>query len=153
MSAHLCLIAWKEPIGRPNCTRSLAYCTAISSTSCPPPTCSAASATTARSNTVEIVSQPVPSVPIKVAGTPAYSKRACLRVWSIVDSAVRVSPAASPSTANRLTPASVRAAVMIRLAMWPSRTYNLVPSMVQESPDLVAVAVIADSSQRPLGSV
>src|SRR5690606_27205145 len=24
-SAHLCLIAWNEPIGRPNCTRSLAW--------------------------------------------------------------------------------------------------------------------------------
>ena len=27
MSAHLCLIAWKLPIGRPNCTRTLAYST------------------------------------------------------------------------------------------------------------------------------
>ena len=32
MSAHLCLIAWNDPIGRPNCTRTLAYSTAISST-------------------------------------------------------------------------------------------------------------------------
>src|SRR5690625_6902080 len=30
MFAHLCLIAWKLPMGRPNCTRSLAYSTLIS---------------------------------------------------------------------------------------------------------------------------
>ena len=50
MSAHLCLIAWNEPIGRPNCTRSLAYCTDMSSTNCAPPIISLASATAAWSS-------------------------------------------------------------------------------------------------------
>ena len=104
MSAHLCLMAWNEPIGRPNCTRTLAYSTAISSTFWAPPTCSAARPTAARSSTVDSTSQPSPSVPMSVAGVSANSSLACLRVWSIVDSAVRVRPAASPSTANRLTP-------------------------------------------------
>ena len=49
MSAHLCWIAWNEPIGRPNCTRLFAYATARSRQRCAPPTCSAASAMAARS--------------------------------------------------------------------------------------------------------
>ena len=71
----------------------------------------------------------------------------------MVDSAVRVSPAASPSTANRLTPAPVRAATRIRSAVWPSSTNDLVPEIFQVSPSLVAVASMPDSSQRPFGSV
>jgi hypothetical protein len=69
-------------------------------------------------------------VPISVAGVFANSSLACLRVWSIVLSAVRVRPAAPPSTANRLTPLSVRAATMIRFAVWPSSTNILVPVSV-----------------------
>ena len=49
MLAHLCWIAWKLPIGLPNCSRTLAYSTLISSTRCAPPHISAQSATLARS--------------------------------------------------------------------------------------------------------
>ena len=76
-----------------------------------------------------------------------------MRVWSMVDSDVRVRPAASPCTANRLTPAPVRAATRIRSAMWPSSTNDLVPEILKPSPSAVAVASMPDSSQRPLGSV
>src|SRR5581483_10454536 len=86
MSAHLCLMAWNEPMGRPNCTRTFAYSTAISSTFCAPPTCSAASATAARSSTRSSTDQPAPSVPMRVAGVPENSSFACLRVWSVVAS-------------------------------------------------------------------
>ena len=86
MSAHLCLMAWNEPIGRPNWTRTLAYSTAISSTFWAPPTCSAARPTAARSSTVDSDAQPAPSVPSRRAGVSANSSLACLRVWSIVDS-------------------------------------------------------------------
>ena len=72
----------------------------------------------------------MPSDSISRAGVSANSSLACLRVWSIVDSGVRVSPAASPSTANRLMPASVRAATMTRSAVWPSITNILVPVSV-----------------------
>ena len=58
------------------------------------------------------------------------SSLACLRVWSMVDSAVRVRPAASPSTANRLTAPPARAATMIRSAVWPSSTNIFVPDSV-----------------------
>ena len=64
-------------------------------------------------------------MPISVAGVSANSSLACLRVWSIVDSGVRVRPAASPSTANRLTPLPVRAATRIRFAVCPSSTKHL----------------------------
>ena len=41
MSAQRCFTAWKLPIGRPNCTRSLAYSTDRSSTRCAMPSISA----------------------------------------------------------------------------------------------------------------
>jgi len=56
-SAHRCLIAWKDPMGRPNWCRTLRYSTVISSTAWAPPTCSQASAANARSYTGRSVSQ------------------------------------------------------------------------------------------------
>ena len=38
MSASLCLIAWNEPIGTPNCSRSLAYSSVMSNACCAVPT-------------------------------------------------------------------------------------------------------------------
>jgi hypothetical protein len=139
----------KLPIGLPNCTRSLRYCTDISSTNCAPPTCSAARATAARSSTFVTVAQPSPSPPTSVAGVLDSSSRASLRVWSSVGSSVRVRPAASPATAKIDTPASVRAATRMRCARWPSRTYAFTPSSVQSSPARVAVVAMPASSQRP----
>ncbi len=131
MSAHLCLMAWNEPIGRPNCTRSLAYCTAVSSTFWAPPTCSAARATAARSSTRSRVAQPSPSVPMSVAGVPASSILACLRVWSMVARFVRVTAGIGRGRPRRCdTPASVRAATRSRLATLPSSTNILVPVIV-----------------------
>ena len=63
-----------------------------------------------------------PAAPMSVAGVLSKSSFACFRVWSMVDSGVRPSPEASPSTANRLTPSGVRAATRIKDAMWPSMT-------------------------------
>ena len=146
-------MAWNEPIGRPNCTRTLAYSTAISSTFCAPPTCSAASATAAKSNTWLNTSQPLPSVPINVAGVALNSNLACLRVWSIVESDVRVSPFALPSTANNETPLPVRAPTMIKLAVAPSITNILVPVIFQSLPDPSALVVMPFSSHLPDGSV
>ncbi len=84
---------------------------------------------------------------------PANSSLACLRVWSIVDSAVRVSPSASPTTVKRLTPPAVRAATMIRSAVWPSSTNILVPLSAQPPPSCVASMVMPLSSHLPEGSV
>ena len=49
MSAQRCLTAWNDPIGRPNCTRSFAYSTAISSARAAPPSKSAAAKVAPRS--------------------------------------------------------------------------------------------------------
>ena len=48
MSASLCWIAWNEPIGTPNWTRSLAYASVMSNSRRAVPTISAATATVAR---------------------------------------------------------------------------------------------------------
>ncbi len=90
---------------------------------------------------------------MSVAGVPENSRRACLRVWSIVGSGVRVSPAASPGTAKSETPLPVRAATMMRLAMWPSRTNILWPSSTQPSPFFEALHSIPLKSHFPLSSV
>ena len=153
MSAHLCLMAWKLPMGRPNWIRVLAYSTDASSTRCAPPTCSAASATAARSSVFVRPASAPPSVPISVAGVPENSRRACLRVWSIVGSGVRVRPAASPWTAKSETPAAVRAATMMRLATWPSMTNILWPSSTQPSPFFSALHSMPPKSHLPLSSV
>ena len=49
MSANLCLIAWNEPIGTPNCSRCLAYSSVTSKIVCAVPTISSAVATVASS--------------------------------------------------------------------------------------------------------
>src|SRR5439155_1420081 len=46
ISAHLCLTAWNPPMGRPNCSRSFAYWTVMSSSRCATPSISAHTATT-----------------------------------------------------------------------------------------------------------
>ncbi len=135
MSAHLCLMAWNEPIGRPNCTRTFAYSTDISSTFCAPPTISLARHTAAWSSVFDSAAQPRPGSPSGLADTPAKSRRACLRVWSIVASAVRVRPDASPSTTKKPMPSSPeepgsRATTTTVLAVWPSMTNIFEPSSV-----------------------
>ena len=94
-----------------------------------------------------------PSTPINTAGVSANSSRACLRVWSIVGSDVRVRPAASPETAKSVTPAAVRAATMMRSATWPSMTNILWPLSTQPSPFLVAASSMPEKSHFPLSSV
>ena len=50
ISAHMCLTAWKLPIGLPNCSRTLAYSAAVSSAQRATPAASAASTVAARSS-------------------------------------------------------------------------------------------------------
>ena len=50
ISAHMCLMAWKLPIGLPNCSRTLAYSVAVSSAHRASPAASAASTVAARSS-------------------------------------------------------------------------------------------------------
>ena len=83
----------------------------------------------------------------------ANSSLACLRVWSIVDNAVRVKPFAFASTANKLIPLLVFAATMIKLAVCPSMTNIFVPDIVKSVPDPLASIVTPDASHLPDGSV
>ncbi len=46
----MCLMAWKLPIGLPNCSRTLAYSVAVSNAHCATPAASAASTVAARSS-------------------------------------------------------------------------------------------------------
>ena len=71
----------------------------------------------------------------------------------MVGSEVRVSPGASPWTANSETPAGVRAATMIRLATCPSITNILCPFNCHPSPFCSAAHSIPLKSHFPLSSV
>ena len=51
ISAHMCLTAWKLPIGLPNCSRTFAYSVAVSSIQRASPAHSAASTVAVRSTT------------------------------------------------------------------------------------------------------
>ena len=51
ISAHMCLMAWKLPIGLPNCSRTFAYSVAVRSVQRASPAASAASTVAARSST------------------------------------------------------------------------------------------------------
>ncbi len=51
ISAHMCLTAWKLPIGLPNCSRTFAYSVAVCSVHRANPAASAASTVAARSST------------------------------------------------------------------------------------------------------
>ena len=51
ISAHMCLTAWKLPIGLPNCSRTFAYSVAVCSVHLASPAASAASTVAARSST------------------------------------------------------------------------------------------------------
>src|SRR3954467_8939495 len=73
MSAHLCLMAWKDPIGRPNCTRTLAYSTDISSTFCAPPPISFDDVAAAWSGVFDSAAQPAPGSPSGDAATSGNS--------------------------------------------------------------------------------
>ena len=131
MSAHLCLTAWKEPMGRPNWNRVLAYPALISRHLRAPPACSAASATQARSST-RLISRPAwPSAPTRTAGTWSKVRTAIGRVGSSVVIGSARSPGAPRSTANRPGPAVLRATTSTRSAIAPSMTKFFFPLSAQ----------------------
>ena len=76
MFAQWCLTAWKVAIGRPNCSRTLAYSAACSVVSAAMPAASAAS--TARAMSVSSPRAPGSTV----AGAASSLTRAARRLWS-----------------------------------------------------------------------
>ena len=71
MSAQRCFTAWNDPIGLPNCTRSLAWATLISSTRAAAPSDSADVAAAPRSSRAAASSGPPISSPAAVGVDPA----------------------------------------------------------------------------------
>ena len=92
MSEHRCLIDWKLPIGRPNCSRTFAYAVAVSCAQRAMPAASAAATVTFRSRT-RPASSPESTCP---AGTSAAVRvtRASGRVTSSAVDRLDVDPAA-----------------------------------------------------------
>ncbi len=103
MSAHRCFTAWNEPIGRPNCTRSFAYSTAISSARDAPPSISSDVAVAPRSSNAVTRSPP----PRRQAGVRSKSSQATGRVRSMAGSADG-RPRTSRSTPNNAMPSARR---------------------------------------------
>ena len=160
MSAHLCLIAWNEPIGRPNCTRTLAYSTDISSTFCAPPIISFDERDR---GLVERLARTRasrrPARRAASAATLSNSSFACLRVMSIVESVVRVRPSASPATVKNEMPSvplvpAVRATTTIEVGdVAVDHEHLLARQRVACRPTSVASIVMPAASHLPFGSV
>ena len=92
ISAHRCLMAWKLPIGLPNCSRTLAYATAVSSDHRVTPAASAASTVAARSRTRW------PDLPSGVTGADFSTTRANGREKSVARSGSTCTPSLAVST-------------------------------------------------------
>ncbi len=104
-------------MGRPNCTRSLAYCTVMASTTSAAPSISAHTATTARSSTPLATSSP----PSHTAGHSSRASHPMLRVRSMAGSDAGRS-AASTGRAKTDGPSSVAAKTMTTSAVGPPTT-------------------------------
>ena len=81
-SASMCLTAWNEPMGLPNCTRSLAYCTVSARTWSAAPSISALASVAARSTSSAAASSP----PRNRAGVPSKDRTPSSRVRSMAGS-------------------------------------------------------------------
>ena len=95
ISAHMCLIAWKLPIGLPNCSRTFAYSTAVSSAHRANPAVSAASTVAARSSTR------CGGVDSVVAGALSRTTRDSGREKSVAESGSTVTPSAAVSISSQ----------------------------------------------------
>src|SRR6201991_4207507 len=104
MLAAWCLTAWKVPIVRPNCSRTLAYSTAISSVAQLTPT---ASADARIRNTVQALRAAPRSTRASSTVTPRSATDPTLRVVSSDSSAVIVTPSAAASTTTTSSPAAI----------------------------------------------
>ena len=117
ISAHMCLMAWKLPIGLPNCSRTFAYSVAVCRHHRARPAASAESTVTVRST-------------IRCAGTasssamaPSVTTRASGREKSVAASGSTVTPSAAASTSTQASPAGSSSTPPAD----PPRTYSAVP--------------------------
>ncbi len=95
ISAHRCLTAWNEPIVRPNCSRTLAWSTAVVSAHRATPAASAAASVTATSRT-----RATPGDSTATGGTESSDAEPVDRERSIGAAASTVTPDAAASRTN-----------------------------------------------------
>ena len=152
MSAILCLTAWNDPMGTPNCRRSLAWSRFNSRIRWHAPSVEAAVPTvascTART-TASSESEPTSSRSESTL-TSSRSMVAC-RVVASIGSNSRATTA-SPGTTTTRSPPSMRTTTAISSAVAPSTTKHLIPDRTNESPSRVAEAPIWSRSQVPAPS-
>ena len=99
ISAHMCLTAWKLPIGLPNCSRTFAYSVAVRSVHRANPAASAACTVAARSSTRCLEAGSTS------AAAPSSTTRASGREKSVGVSGSTVTPSAVASTRTKSSPA------------------------------------------------
>src|SRR5215207_7381665 len=159
MSANLCLMAWKEPMGAPNCSRCFAYASVMSKIVWVAPTVSTASAvaaaSTARPTTAAVAGPGSPRTRSRQTRTPSSATRASGRLGSSASTGSR--RASARGTTNAPTPSSplvpgVRATTAISSAAGASTTVSFVPSSTKPSPSGVAVVATCPTSTLPLAS-
>ncbi len=95
MSAIRCFKAWNEPIGRPNCTRSLLYATVMSSARAASPACRAVTPTAPTSSARSTAAEVSPMGVVEAVLRSTWARR---MVWSIDSAQVRVAVSGSTST-------------------------------------------------------
>ena len=117
ISAHMCLMAWKLPIGLPNCSRTFAYSTAVSNVQRATPAVSAASTVAVRSSNRRRETASA------VAGTEFSVTRASGREKSVAVSRSTVTPSAAASTMTTSSPTGRSSTPEVSAP----RTYSAVP--------------------------
>src|SRR5207244_3404123 len=156
ISAAMCLSAWNDPIGRPNCWRTFEYSTAISSARAAPPRLSAAMPSAPRSRRRARSGQPAPSRPRSALRSTATSRRwtsPTRRVRSMVSAGRTRTPGALVSTRNSDTAfRPVRAATSSSSAPGTPMTKSFVPARRQPSRVRRAASAMPSASWRSLSS-
>ncbi len=146
MLAAWCLTAWKVPMVRPNCSRTFAYSTAISSVAQLTPT---ASADARIRNTVRALRAAPRSTRSSATVTPRSATDPTLRVVSSESSAATETPSAPASTTTTSSPAATTSTS----ASGAPNTAGLSPVTTRSEPTVTlpdkASAPIALPSARP----
>ena len=109
MSASMNATPWKSPIGRPNCSRSLAYAVAASSAACASPVAAAAIPSRPESRAAIAMAMPWPSSPTRRSASTGVPLKTTCRTVSQARPILRSGgansiPAASAGTTKQDSP-------------------------------------------------
>ena len=148
MSANLCLIAWNDPIGTPNCSRCFAYSSVMSKIVCAVPTISSASATVASSSARRSArSRPTRPVAEHAVAADAHAVEArraraggCRRARAPAWSSTAATGTTTARTPSSPAVAGSRATTTSSSTASPSTTKRFVPASTASSPSKATVA-------------